>query len=69
MAYYRNRETEITQFHPVSGLGESFNSDEIGEDGKELKPRIPLGTDKAETNRRVNLASSPKTPEATTGDK
>lgn len=40
--YYRNRETGIVQFHPVSGLGDDFNADEIGEDGKPVKPRTSL---------------------------
>lgn len=39
--YYRNRETGIIQSHQVSGLGDFFNSDEVGEDAK---PILPLGT-------------------------
>lgn len=48
MAFYRNRETGIVQFHPTAGLGDSFNSDEIGEDGKAVKPfvNLPITDDK-----------------------
>jgi hypothetical protein len=64
MTFYRNRETGIIQAHPVSGLGETFNSDEVGEDAK---PIVPLGASTDETKRRLDLAKAPKTPEATTG--
>lgn len=67
MTWYRNRETGIIQHHPVSGLGDAFNSEEVGEDGKPVKPRVPLGASKQETQRLVNLAKAPKTTEATTG--
>lgn len=40
--YYRNRETGIVQWHPVSGLGDAFNSDEIGTDGAAVKPFVAL---------------------------
>lgn len=68
-AYYRNRQTGKVQAHPVSGLGESFNSDEIGVDGKPVKAYVPLGASREETARAVKLAKgdTPKTPEATTG--
>lgn len=48
MTLYRNRETGIVQFHPTAGLGDSFNSDEIGEDGKPVKPfvKTPITDDK-----------------------
>lgn len=65
--YYRNRETGIVQAHPTSGLGESLNSDEIGQDGKPVKPVIPLGASDDEIKRLKNLAKGSKTPEATTG--
>lgn len=66
MTFYRNRETGIIQSHPTAGLGDSFNSDEVGEDGKPVKPFIPLGASTEETSRRIKLAKA-KTPEATTG--
>lgn len=65
MAWYRNRETGIIQAHPVSGLGDVFNSDEVGEDAK---PVIPLGAPADETKRRLDLAKGSTTPEATTGN-
>jgi len=64
-AFYRNRETGIVQSHPVSGLGESFNSDEIGEDGKPVKPVIPLGASADEAKRLRELAKDSTAPEAT----
>lgn len=56
-AFYRNRETGIVQSHPTSGLGDSFNSDEIGEDGKPLA-YLPISSDKVEAHR------ASKTPDA-----
>ena len=69
-AYYRNRETDIVQAHPVSGLGETFNSIEVGEDGKPIdgskpkakrapKVRAPLGTSRVEVARRQKLVDAP----------
>lgn len=55
--YYRNRVTGKIQQHPKSGLGERFNADEVGQDGKPIKPHATKGKDKPST----------KTPEATTG--
>lgn len=40
--YYRNRETGIVSAHPTPGIGESLNADEIGEDGKAVKPYTSL---------------------------
>lgn len=70
MALYKNRETGIIQSHPRSGIGDSLNSDEVGEDSK---PVVPLGASKAETKRRVNLAggskrAKPKTAATQTSD-
>jgi hypothetical protein len=62
-AYYRNRETGIVQAHPVSGLGEFFNAEEVGLDGKPVKPVIPLGASAAEQKRLTKLAKA--TAEAT----
>ena len=63
-AFYRNRETGIVQSHPQSGLGDFFNSDEIGEDGKPVKPFVPLGASADETRRLTNLAKdADKTPD------
>lgn len=62
--YYRNRETGIIQRHPVSGLGESLNSDEVGEDAK---PIVPLGTSKKDAQKLVDLGKSTK--EDSNGDK
>lgn len=55
-AYYRNRETGQVQAHPTPGLGEFFNSDEIGEDGKIVKPFIPLGASSDEAKHLLALA-------------
>ena len=65
-AYYRNRETGLVQSHPTSGLGDSLNSDEIGLDGKPVKPYIPLGASSEDAARIAKLAN-PKNSEATTG--
>jgi len=66
-AYYRNRETGKVQSHPKSGLGEFFNSDEIGQDGKPVKPfvALPITSDKIKQAR--SLMKDHETPEATTG--
>jgi len=55
MTYYRNRETGRVQFHPKSGLGETFNADEIGEDGKPVKPYTSLAPSKAELKEATQL--------------
>ena len=46
--FYRNRTTGRVQSHPQSGIGDSLNSDEIGQDGKPVKPRTSLAPSKAE---------------------
>lgn len=58
-AYYRNRETGLVQAHPVSGLGESFNSDEIGEDGKPVKPYTSLAPTADELRAAKALLKDP----------
>lgn len=55
MTYYRNRETGLTQFHPVSGLGDTFNADEIEETGKPVKPRTSLAPSQAEIKEARDL--------------
>lgn len=66
---YRNRETEKTQFHPVSGLGDTFNSDEIDATGHPVnKPRVPLGSSQAEVGK-ARKAQKPTTGSKTTGTK
>ena len=66
--YYRNRETGLVQPHPTSGLGESLNSDEIGKDGKPVKPYIPLGASPEVIAERVKLLKgNPTDSEATPG--
>lgn len=54
-AYYRNRETGNIQSHPVSGLGDDFNSDEVGEDGKVVKPfvKLPITDDKIKSAKSL----------------
>lgn len=66
MAYYRNRETGIIQSHPTAGLGDSFNSDEVGQDGKTVKPFVALPISDAKIKEAKSLMK-PHTPEATTG--
>lgn len=61
-AYYRNRETGIIQAHPVSGIGDSLNSDEVGVDAK---PIVPLGTSKKDAAKIVDLGK--KSTDATGG--
>ena len=46
--YYRNNDTDKTQFHPKSGLGATFNAVEIEETGKPVKPRTSLAPSKKE---------------------
>lgn len=65
-SYYRNRETGIIQSHPQSGLGETFNSDEIGLDGKPVRPfvALPITNDKVKDAKEL---MKDKTPEAKSG--
>lgn len=71
MTFYRNRETGKVQFHPKSGLGETFNADEIEDTGKPVKPRTSLAPSKAELKERKGLlknhGNTPSTTEAKTG--
>ena len=53
--YYRNRETGRVQVHPKAGLGDTFNADEIGEDGKPVKPRTSLAPSGAELKAAKEL--------------
>ena len=64
MAYYRNRETDIVQWHPQSGLGDFFNSDEIGEDGKPVKPfvTLPITPEKIKDAKSLMKADDSHTP-------
>jgi hypothetical protein len=55
MAYYRHNVTGKTQFHPKSGIGDSLNSVEIGEDGKPVKPRTSLAPSADEIKRAKAL--------------
>lgn len=77
-AYYRNRVTGIVQAHPKSGIGDSLNSDEIGQDGKPIKPFVALpitkdkiksaksllGGDTKRSGRRVSGDSAPSATDA-----
>jgi hypothetical protein len=53
--YYRNRETGLVQWHPVAGLGETFNADEIEETGKPVKPITSLAPSKTELKAAQDL--------------
>lgn len=64
-ALYRNRTTGIIQRHPVSGIGESLNSDEIGEDGKPFV-KLPITKDKIKQAKNL-MKDDPKTTGAKTG--
>jgi hypothetical protein len=63
--YYRNRETGLVQPHPKSGIGESLNADEIGEDARPVKPRTSPAPAKAERKAAIDLtkdqSASPQT--------
>ena len=59
MTYYRNRETGLVQYHPTPGLGEDFNSTEIGEDGKSVKPYTSLAPSADELRRAKALIADP----------
>jgi hypothetical protein len=52
---YRNRKTGLIQAHPTAGQGDVFNSDEIGEDGKPVKPfvKLPVTDDKIKAARTL----------------
>lgn len=65
--YYRNRTTGNIQGHPHSGLGESFNSEEVGQDGKPIKPFVKTPITKDKIKRAKSLMKGHDTPEATTG--
>lgn len=64
--FYRNRETGIIVAHPVAGIGDSLNSDEVGEDGKALKPfvALPITPDKIKAAQEL---MKDKNPEAGSG--
>lgn len=66
MAYYRSKTTGRTQFHPRSGLGDTFNSIEIGEDGRPVKPYTSLAPTPDELKKANDLlkdhTASPLTP-------
>lgn len=70
MAYYRNRTTGKVQFHPVSGLGDSFNADEIEETGRAIKPRTALApsADELRDAKKLMKDNSP-TPSSVEGVK
>lgn len=62
--FYRNRETGKVQAHPKSGLGEFFNSDEIGLDGKPVKPFVKHPVTKDKIKEAKSLMKGHETPEA-----
>jgi hypothetical protein len=68
MAYYEHNITGNRSFHPVSGLGKTFNATEIGEDGKPVKPKTSLAPSADELKDAKALlkdhSASPKTPAA-----
>ena len=53
--YYRNNQTGIIQNHPVSGIGDSLGSTEVGEDAKPVKPRTSKAPSADELKRAKNL--------------
>jgi|GEM_PF-4449445 len=63
MTYYRNRTTGKIQAHPKSGLGERFNADEVGQDGKPVKgakattqpPEASTGTGPTENHKKKGV--------------
>jgi hypothetical protein len=57
----------LVQAHPTPGLGEFLNSDEIGEDGKPVKPFVPLPITQDAIKQARSLMKGHETPEATTG--
>lgn len=69
--FYRNRETDKVQSHPQSGIGESLNADEIGEDARPVKPRTSLAPspEEVKAGRALlrDVAANPKTTEAKSG--
>jgi len=67
MAYYEHNLTRKRSFHPVSGIGESLNATEIGEDGKLVKPRTSLAPTSQELKEAKAALKSPNTAEAKTG--
>ena len=68
--FYRNRQTGLVQSHPQSGIGKSLNAEEIGEDGKPVKPRTSLAPSKRELKEANELMRDRSaTPSKTTGSK
>lgn len=64
--FYRNRETGIVQAHPKSGIGNSLNSDEIGQDGKPVKPFVALPITPEKIGKAKGLMRGGGTAETTT---
>lgn len=70
MTHYRNRETGKVFFHPKPGIGDSLNSDEIGEDGKPVKPITSLAPSKTELKAASDaMKDHTKTPGASSTGK
>ena len=71
MTFYEHNVTGKRSFHPVSGIGDSLNATEIGEDGKVIKPRTSLAPTpqqlKAAKDALKDKGDRPKTAEAKTG--
>lgn len=55
MPFYRNNQTGLVQHHPVSGIGDSLGSTEIGEDAKPVKPRTSKAPSADELKRAKSL--------------
>ena len=62
--FYRNHVTGKIQAHPKSGLGERFNADEVGQNGKPIKPFVKTPVTKDEIKKAKSLM---KTPDANSG--
>jgi|GEM_PF-2884362 len=68
MTFYRNRETGLVQSHPKSGIGDSLNADEIGEDAKPVKPYTSLAPSRKEVKAAKGLMKDHGGNPKTTGD-
>ena len=68
--FYRNRVTGIVQAHPKSGIGDSLNSDEIGQDGKPIKPfvALPITKDKIKSAKSLLGEGAKRSSRRVTGD-
>lgn len=60
LAYYEHNVTGKRSWHPKSGIGDSLNATEIGEDGKPVKPRTSLAPSPEELREAGKALKAPE---------